>query len=91
MVKHTDPSHPDCNGLAEALVQIETVVTIVNEAARQTEGVHKMLALQNRFTAVSSDSFFLFIFFQAEKKIEETNSKITPSFFFVEIQYIGSF
>ncbi|KAJ3189570.1 Myosin 10A, isoform D [Irineochytrium annulatum] len=50
MIKQTDASHPDSANLIKALMKIETVVTIVNEGARQAEGVHKMIELQARFT-----------------------------------------
>ena len=50
IIKHTDTTHEDYDNLVKALLKIEMVVTIVNEGARQTEAVHKMLELQNRFT-----------------------------------------
>ncbi|KAI8847552.1 Dbl homology domain-containing protein [Chytridium lagenaria] len=49
LIKNTESDHPDSANLIKALLKIETVVTIVNEGARQAEGVHKMLELQNRF------------------------------------------
>ncbi|TPX38315.1 hypothetical protein SmJEL517_g00307 [Synchytrium microbalum] len=50
LIKSTDPENPDYEICQQALIKVETVVTIVNEGARQAEGVHKMLELQNRFT-----------------------------------------
>lgn len=50
LIRSTDASHPDYQNLCTALLKVETVVTIVNEAARQAEGVHKMLDFQNRLT-----------------------------------------
>ncbi|KAJ3070680.1 Myosin 10A, isoform D [Podochytrium sp. JEL0797] len=47
-IRHTHPSHPDFPHLTLALSKIETVVTIVNEGARQAENVQKMLDLQTR-------------------------------------------
>jgi hypothetical protein len=52
VIKYTEEGHVDSENLVKALFKIETVVTIVNEGARQAEGVHKMLELQNRFTTV---------------------------------------
>ncbi|KAJ3020230.1 Rho guanine nucleotide exchange factor 4 [Thoreauomyces humboldtii] len=49
-MKSTDPTHPDFLNLQSALLKIETVVTIVNEGARQAEAVQKMLEIQGRFT-----------------------------------------
>ncbi|KAJ3216189.1 Myosin 10A, isoform D [Dinochytrium kinnereticum] len=50
LIKNTEACHSDYPDLVKALLKIETVVTIVNEGARQAEGIHKMLELQNRFT-----------------------------------------
>ncbi|TPX67259.1 hypothetical protein SpCBS45565_g03905 [Spizellomyces sp. 'palustris'] len=50
VMKNTEPSHPDFQNLEKALLKIQTVVTIVNEGARQAEAVQKMLELQGRFT-----------------------------------------
>ncbi|KAJ3116908.1 Myosin 10A, isoform D [Phlyctochytrium bullatum] len=50
LIRSTDEGHPDAENLQKALMKIETVVTIVNEGARQAEAVHKMIELQNRFT-----------------------------------------
>ncbi|KAJ3211735.1 Myosin 10A, isoform D [Dinochytrium kinnereticum] len=50
IIRNTDVDHPDSANLQKALMKIETVVTIVNEGARQAEVVHKMIELQNRFT-----------------------------------------
>ncbi|TPX30848.1 hypothetical protein SeMB42_g07856 [Synchytrium endobioticum] len=50
IIKSTDPKSPDYELCQEALLKVETVVTIVNEGARQAEGVHRMLELQARFT-----------------------------------------
>lgn len=52
-MKNTEPTHPDFQNLEKALLKIETVVTIVNEGARQAEAAQKMLELQGRFTTVS--------------------------------------
>lgn len=52
MIKSTDSTHVDSENLVKALLKIETVVTIVNEGARQAENVHKMLDLQGKFTSV---------------------------------------
>ncbi|KAI8833753.1 hypothetical protein BC829DRAFT_407635 [Chytridium lagenaria] len=49
MIRNTDADHPDFANLQKALSKIETVVTIVNEGARQAEVVHKMIELQNKF------------------------------------------
>nr|KAJ3415389.1 Myosin 10A, isoform D [Polyrhizophydium stewartii] len=49
LIKATEPEHPDSENLLKALLKIETVVTIINEGARQTEHVHKMLDLQAKF------------------------------------------
>ncbi|KAJ3147126.1 Rho guanine nucleotide exchange factor 4 [Geranomyces michiganensis] len=49
-MKNTDPSHQDYALLQSALLKIETVVTIVNEGARQAENVKEMLEIQSRFT-----------------------------------------
>ncbi|KAG4093594.1 hypothetical protein H8356DRAFT_999970 [Neocallimastix lanati (nom. inval.)] len=50
IIKNTEEDHPDYKNLVSALCKIETVITIINDAARQTEGVHKLLELQQRFT-----------------------------------------
>ncbi|KAJ3118691.1 Rho guanine nucleotide exchange factor 4 [Phlyctochytrium bullatum] len=50
LIKNTEEGHPDSANLLKALIKIETVVTIVNEGARQAESVHKMLDIQNRCT-----------------------------------------
>jgi len=52
IIKNTDEDHPDYKNLVSALFKIETVITIINDAAKQTEGVHKLLELQQRFTTV---------------------------------------
>ncbi|KAI9141017.1 hypothetical protein BKA69DRAFT_469474 [Paraphysoderma sedebokerense] len=49
-MKNTPTTHPDYPVLGQALLKVETVVTIVNEAGRQTEAIHKMLKLQTSFT-----------------------------------------
>eukprot|EP00842_Homolaphlyctis_polyrhiza_P004851 jgi/Hompol1/5367/HPOL_004431-RA len=49
LIKATDPDHADSENLIKALMKIETVVTIINEGARQTENVHKMIELQGKF------------------------------------------
>ncbi|KAI8895110.1 hypothetical protein BC833DRAFT_602380 [Globomyces pollinis-pini] len=49
MIRATDPSHPDMENLNKALLKIETVVTTINEGARHTENVHKMIELQSKF------------------------------------------
>ncbi|KAI8907800.1 hypothetical protein EDD86DRAFT_208149 [Gorgonomyces haynaldii] len=49
LIKATDPSHVDHENLTRALLKIETVVTIINEGARQAENVHKVLELQSKF------------------------------------------
>ncbi|KAH6583550.1 hypothetical protein BASA61_007950 [Batrachochytrium salamandrivorans] len=49
LIKATEPDHVDSENLVKALLKIETVVTIINEGARQTENVHKMLELQSKF------------------------------------------
>ncbi|KAJ3194523.1 Myosin 10A, isoform D [Irineochytrium annulatum] len=50
ILKATDNDHPDAENLRGALSKIETVVTIVNEGARQAEAVHRMVELQARLT-----------------------------------------
>ncbi|KAI9141773.1 Dbl homology domain-containing protein [Paraphysoderma sedebokerense] len=52
LIKQTPATHSDHQNLTQALSKIETVVTIVNEAARQTDAVHKMLKIQANFTSV---------------------------------------
>ncbi|KAJ3273942.1 Rho guanine nucleotide exchange factor 4 [Terramyces sp. JEL0728] len=49
LIRATDPSHPDMENLNKALLKIETVVTTINEGARHTENVHKMIELQTKF------------------------------------------
>lgn len=39
--------------LQKAMSKMEQVVATVNEGTRQTENIHKLLNLQNRFTTVS--------------------------------------
>ena len=50
--KHTEASHADFPDLEEALQKINMVVTVVNEATRHAEMVHKMLQLQSKFSEV---------------------------------------
>ncbi|ORX44302.1 hypothetical protein BCR36DRAFT_127473 [Piromyces finnis] len=50
IIKNTNEDHSDYKNLVSALYKIETVITIINDAAKQTEGVHKLLELQQRFT-----------------------------------------
>jgi hypothetical protein len=50
--KHTEPNHPDFQDLEEALQKINMVVTVVNEATRHAEMVHKMLTLQSKLSDV---------------------------------------
>ncbi|KAI9201937.1 uncharacterized protein BJ171DRAFT_601297 [Polychytrium aggregatum] len=50
MLKNTDASHADHDNLVRALLEIETVVTIINEGTRQAEGINKMLDIQSRLT-----------------------------------------
>ena len=50
--KQTEPNHPDFHDLEEALQKINMVVTVVNEATRHAEMVHKMLQLQSRLSDV---------------------------------------
>ncbi|KAI8999847.1 hypothetical protein BC832DRAFT_563834 [Gaertneriomyces semiglobifer] len=50
LLKNTEPDHIDFPNLEKAFLKIETVVTIVNEGARQAEAVQRMLELQGRFT-----------------------------------------
>ncbi|KAJ3025461.1 UNVERIFIED_CONTAM: Myosin 10A, isoform D [Siphonaria sp. JEL0065] len=53
-IRHTSTYHPDYAQLTTALSKIETVVTIVNEGARQAENVQRMLELQTRLTIRTS-------------------------------------
>ena len=50
--KQTEPNHPDFHDLEEALQKINMVVTVVNEATRHAEMVHKMLQIQSRLSEV---------------------------------------
>ena len=50
LLRNTEETHPDYENLSKALPKIETVVAIINEGARHTENVHKMIDLQNRFS-----------------------------------------
>ncbi|KAJ3125743.1 Myosin 10A, isoform D [Nowakowskiella sp. JEL0407] len=50
IIKNTESTHQDYETLMKALLKLETVVTIVNEGARQAENIHKMIELQSRFT-----------------------------------------
>ena len=52
LIKNTEEGHPDRRDLDEALLRIETVVAIVNEAARQTENVNRLLDLQGKLSTV---------------------------------------
>ncbi|KAJ3260020.1 Rho guanine nucleotide exchange factor 4 [Boothiomyces macroporosus] len=49
LIRATDPSHPDMENLNKALLKIETVVTTINEGARHTENIQKILELQSKF------------------------------------------
>ncbi|KCV71332.1 hypothetical protein H696_02277 [Fonticula alba] len=53
IIRHTPADHPDHPNLERAFQKIETVVTIVNEATRQAEGVHKMLYLRSRINKLA--------------------------------------
>jgi hypothetical protein len=48
LIKATAASHPDSGNLTVALKKIETVVTIINEGARQAKNVHKMIEIQSK-------------------------------------------
>ena len=50
LIKNTNEQHPDRQDLEKAAVKIDTVVTIVNEAARKTESIRKMLELQSNIS-----------------------------------------
>ncbi|KAJ3342836.1 cytochrome c oxidase subunit 1 [Gonapodya sp. JEL0774] len=50
VLKNTAVDSPDATDLEKALLKIETVVAIVNEATRQAEGVRQVLSLQERFS-----------------------------------------
>ena len=52
LLRATNEAHPDIENLNKALLKIETVVATINEQRRQTEGVHKMLEIQSKFTSV---------------------------------------
>ena len=54
IIKNTDAEHPDRKNLEMASVKIDTVVTIVNEAARKTESIYRMLQIQATISNVKS-------------------------------------
>jgi hypothetical protein len=49
LLRYTKQDHPDHEALHRALLKIEAVVTTINEGARHTENVHKMIELQSKF------------------------------------------
>ena len=49
LLKNTDESHVDYANLVGAQAKLETVVAVVNENSRQTEGVKNSMAVQTKF------------------------------------------
>ena len=49
IIRHTPPTHKDYANLQQGLIKVETLVTIVNDHAKQTEMVQKMMKIQTSF------------------------------------------
>eukprot|EP00834_Sanchytrium_tribonematis_P002560 NODE_82_length_22625_cov_0.476516.p1 type:complete len:909 gc:universal NODE_82_length_22625_cov_0.476516:5472-8198(+) len=49
ILKHTPKEHRDFENLQQGLLKVETLVTIVNDHAKQTETVQKMMKIQASF------------------------------------------
>ena len=48
ILRYTGLDHPDYPNLYKALMKIEAIVSVVNDAAKTAEGVQKMLEIQAR-------------------------------------------
>jgi hypothetical protein len=62
ILKKTQEGHPDRLNLEASLARIERVIVIVNDGARQAEGVHRMLEIVNSFTEVRENNLLSDVF-----------------------------
>jgi hypothetical protein len=63
VLKNTDENNPDRRPLEQALLKTQNVITLINEgSSKQTDGLRKLLDIQNSFTEVRSRSILKYHF-----------------------------